>query len=410
MRRSLKDFIDKLDDNKELQDAKKYCKQSNLIKDYLKYKEKAVKEFWRYTICLYQVWSFYECYFDDAFILAHVLNITLTQRNKSQDYSPQMSGFQCDWLEEKAKILTNNGLIVYVVSQEINSDSNDENIYRSVDKILLPTKEGEVNGSFIWSLEYLWEEWRLSFIEVNDLRYYQHYTKTIDKESLSSLVYYYNIDELLVDERDIVALSKLNELKGVVDIKNVSILEKWLPPVISYIKKVYFGYDSVLLHSLEPIVIKEEGDRMNLSETTLQNLEVLKTKEGEIWSLFDCVNNTSTKMGKRYLYNMLSNPYKDIDDIKRIQTETKNLITLWVNNLMKIKSHMYWIEDLDKILAKIISWRILPKDVLELKSSVENFNNIEGIISENIDKTHSILSLPVFNEEARRNIKKYHFC
>lgn len=407
MRRTLKDFIDKLENNKELQDTKKFCKKSTLIQDYLKYKEQAISEFWKYTICLYQVGSFYECYFEDAFVLSHVLNITLTNRNKSQEYSPQMSGFQCEWIEEKSKILTNNWLVVYIISQEINEDTSSEIVNRSVEKILPPTKEWEANGSFIWSIEYLWDQWRLSFIEVNDLRYYVHYTKNINKEIIINLIYYYNIDELLVSDTDVVSISKLNELKNTIDYKKITLIEKNQSPIFSYIKKVYFDHDSVLLNSLEPVIIIEEyNNKMKLSDTTLQNLEVLKTKEWELWSLFDCVNNTSTKMGQRYLYNMLSNPYKTIDNIQTIQWEINSLIWMWVENIMKLKSYMYWIEDMDKIIAKIISWRILPKDILDLRISIENFLNIKEICNKYLTRNNIKSSLPIINNKDEKKIDK----
>ena len=86
-------YIDSLSEHAELQETKKRYKPTAIMKEWGKHKNESVAQFSKYSILLFQIGSFFECYFEDAFVLSKVLNIALTKKNKNIPFSPFMSGF-----------------------------------------------------------------------------------------------------------------------------------------------------------------------------------------------------------------------------------------------------------------------------------------------------------------------------
>lgn len=141
-------YIDSLSEHAELQETKKRYKPTAIMKEWGKHKNESVAQFSKYSILLFQIGSFFECYFEDAFVLSKVLNIALTKKNKNIPFSPFMSGFWVDSLLDKVNTLVEAGLHVIVVRQgmkgnqvvrrraEVLMEENQYGIYPSLIRIL----------------------------------------------------------------------------------------------------------------------------------------------------------------------------------------------------------------------------------------------------------------------------------
>lgn len=378
---SLLQYIEELKYNKELQDCYKHYNHSLVTDGWRKFKQIAREEFWENVICLYQVGSFFECYYEDAFILSKVLNIAKTKRNNKDKYSAPMSGFGVDFLEEKVKILTENGLFVYVVTQT--EDIETKKIHRELEKIYYPSKHS-ISWDYILSLTYD-NDWFLDRLNLWSLRLERKVYSNFPQEEVCSLIDNYNVVHLVAYGNDAVSVRNLEGIPRKTPIKTVPCLNKKVSPAKVYAKSIYF--DSTEIDTIEPILHKQQWSTITLNDTTLSNLEVLKTKEWERWSLLECLDFNCTPMGKRLLYRRLTEPFNNLSDIKETQNKINQLHNLWEGVLPEMRRILYSIGgDIDGVIGKIINNRLLPKDILLLINLFNSYREIIGVMGKSIER------------------------
>lgn len=170
------EYIDSLEQHKDLQNTKLNAKRTPSMKEWEDFKKKSIEEFGKYSIVLYQLGSFFECYFEDAFVLSKILNVALTRKNKNLEYSPYMSGFGIDFLDDKVNPLLEAGLHVIVVSQKGDVTTN---ITREVTDIFTPGPRDDNNYYASIMFDTADKKWKISYIDVNSLRYHT-YVYTVD--------------------------------------------------------------------------------------------------------------------------------------------------------------------------------------------------------------------------------------
>ncbi|MGL5973114.1 MAG: DNA mismatch repair protein MutS, partial [Oscillospiraceae bacterium] len=151
--------------------------------------------------------------------------------------------------------------------------------------------------------------------------------------------------------------------------------------LISYLK--YTQKSSV--ERITQINKYDKDEFMTLPYSTKVNLELTETimQKEKKGSLFWVIDNTHTPMGKRLLRNYLEKPLLDIDKINYRLNATESLFKDYQNreNLIKfLKS----INDIERILTKVIYGNVLPRELLILKNSINVLPEIKGIIK-NID-------------------------
>ena len=148
--------------------------------------------------------------------------------------------------------------------------------------------------------------------------------------------------------------------------------------VLNYISKTQMMHES----NLNTINIYQSGDYMALDLFTRINLELTKTirtskKKGSLLQVLDA---TSTPMGARMLKKHIEQPLinKDIIDHRlNITQEIKEDYIL----RDELKTSLSSIFDLERICAKIAYDRVSPKDLVNLKNSLEVLPYITDTIS-----------------------------
>ena len=114
-----------------------------------------------------------------------------------------------------------------------------------------------------------------------------------------------------------------------------------------------------------------------------RDLELFETlnPSSKSLTLFGVLNSTRTSMGARLLRNCISKP---LADLKIIQ-DRQELIKIFFNNNLKrreIRSILSSIPDMERLIHRIITNRINPKEIVALAFAVKVIPNIRKIIQE----------------------------
>ncbi|MBO4236067.1 MAG: DNA mismatch repair protein MutS, partial [Firmicutes bacterium] len=123
------------------------------------------------------------------------------------------------------------------------------------------------------------------------------------------------------------------------------------------------------------------GYAMSLDKASLRNLEILETlydkrKQGSLLGILD---KTRTAMGARLLKAWISEPLKDVSEIKRRLDAVEELVLdpLMQNNLNEALKKIY---DFERLAARIASGHANGRDMLALKNSFDALPEIKNCL------------------------------
>ena len=366
-------------------------------------------------LILFRMGDFYETFFEDAKLASKYLGITLTSRNKKADNPIPLAGFPYHALDNYLDKLVKNGLKVVICEQMEDPQKAVGIVKRGIVDIITPGSI--IDGNLLNNAEnnylaalYFSENFSkvgLSFIDASTADYY--YTQlslnqlkneilriapseivVINKDSKEK------IEQLLKNELPMITLfedffADYEESKEILKEQfQTSTLEGFSAKgkkyaviaaaiAISYIKSLKKND----LSHITSIRYYSTENFMQVDETTRRNLELLRSirfanKTGTLISIID---KTKTPMGSRELEKRLLYPLLDKNEInKRLDFVQifKNNIHL-TNELRRVLSD---IGDLSRLLSKIGTLRINPREVITLKNYLSSSKLIKNILSE----------------------------
>lgn len=172
----------------------------------------------------------------------------------------------------------------------------------------------------------------------------------------------------------------------------------------------YLKYDLQLnishLNSLQTDFL---SSYMSIDFGCIKNLELLKSLNSSSSknSLLDLIDKTKTSMGGRLLKDYLIHPLVDVSSINKRQ----DAIEEFINNTYtsyEISPHLDQIRDLERIIMKITSNYASPKDLFNLKLSLDNIPTIKkslssfnsALIKENLENMQDTIFLTKLINEA----------
>lgn len=373
-------YIDSLSEHAELQETKKRYKPTAIMKEWGKHKNESVAQFSKYSILLFQIGSFFECYFEDAFVLSKVLNIALTKKNKNIPFSPFMSGFWVDSLLDKVNTLVEAGLHVVVVRQGMKGNQ----VVRRRAEIFTPWDEK--NNTFYSGIWFDGGEsvWYLSFFNKDTLNYKVYKIKTWDDGLFSSLYALYRCNMQILHAEDFVAKAKHKEL-----IKKFPLMSFYITtgniskdPIEEYCQYVFSDPEIASKFRRYEVFVLDEGVK-TLDSNTIQNLEIFGTKEGTEHSLFQFINKTLTKMGERKLREGVISIDKDKKYIDRIHTSLREMQQIHLQDskiLSQVRRFLASFPDIDVLVGKILLSRIMPLDIYNIYQLAGNFLSLVPLL------------------------------
>lgn len=364
-----------------------------MMKQYDKFKDQYPDK-----IVLFRMGDFYETFGEDAKQAAKILNITLTSRDKKSDPTP-LAGFPHHALDQYLPKIIDAGESAVIVEQLEDPKQAKGVVKRGVVRVVTPgTLDGDHanqhKNSYLVAIFSNKDRAAIAHIDISTGEFKVTEIPNINSK-INELVNSISPQEILVLEGNSQQLEstapiqiiekyigKKEESEKIIkefyNIKNVNSLGLedsseevtiTIAMVLSYIQDTQKMNPEHIGH---PEYYKTDG-RMFLDSATIRNLDlVANSYTGQINnSLFEVLDDTKTRMGKRLLYSWILSPLTDLKQIKlRLDTVERLVNNTSLNkDLQEILSE---ISDIERIVGKIGLNRVDGKDFKALQFSIEN--------------------------------------
>ncbi|MDQ1330104.1 MAG: mismatch repair protein MutS [Thermodesulfobacteriota bacterium] len=370
-----------------------------MMKQYL-----SIKGRYPDAILLYRMGDFYEMFFEDAETASRVLGITLTSRNKKEEFPVPMCGVPHRAVKSYIARLINNGFKVAICDQKEDPAEAKGLVHRDVVRVITPgmiiEEEllDEKSNNYILSIARHLNCAGFSCLDVSTGLF--RLTETGGLQELPDEILRINPSEILLAEssksdpffsvitdalkgKAITYLDDVNfeykrcreRLTGL--LKTVSLegfgCEEMKAGVCAAGALVYYmnetqkqGTEHFL--SIETYTL---GKHLLIDETSCRNLELLKnlrtgSKHGTLLSVID---RTVTPMGGRLMRRWLGYPLLDMEEIaSRLDAvdEAKDDIQARKNLRENLKS----VHDMERLGSKIVMGHSNARDLVALKNSL----------------------------------------
>ena len=361
----------------------------------------AIKVKYPDAMLLFRVGDFYETFGEDAIKAARILNITLTKRGAGSDTETALAGFPhhsintylpklvkaglrvaiCDQLEDPkmTKTIVKRGVTeVITPGVALNDDVLETKTNNFLAAIHFPKKKNKPIGiSFldVSTGEFLTSQGKAAYIdkllqnfkpsEILVQKQYKQEFKSVFGENLQTFFledWVFNIDY---------ATESLQNHFKIKSFKGFGIDELESGIIASGTILFYLGetQHKQLAH-ITNITRIAEDNYVWMDKFTIRNLELYYANSTEAVTLLDIIDHTVSAMGGRLLKRWLALPLKNIEQINDRNTVVKYLIdTPKFHELLNYQIKQ--ISDLERLISKLATGKINPREVVLLKDSLK---------------------------------------
>ena len=147
-------------------------------------------------------------------------------------------------------------------------------------------------------------------------------------------------------------------------------------------------------------------DYVWMDRFTTRNLELFYSNNINAVTLIDVIDKTISPMGGRLLKRWLALPLKDIKEINKRHEVVKFLIED-LDSLNQIQHHVKLIGDIERLISKVATFKISPREVIQLKNSLEAIIPIKSIAEKSANSSVKEIGLNLSNcDKLRARIKE----
>ncbi|MEB3004834.1 DNA mismatch repair protein MutS [Capnocytophaga sp. G2] len=415
-------------------------KETPLMKQYNQIKAKYPD-----ALLLFRVGDFYETFKEDAIKTSQVLGIVLTNRNNGGEQT-ELAGFPYHSLNSYLPKLVKAGFRVAICDQLEDPKLTKTIVKRGVTELVTPGVA--LNDDILQAnknnfLASVWLDTTNNGISFLDISTGEYYLAEGDNAYIDKLLQNFQPNEILIAKKqrkefetcfgthfhcfgledwvykedfayDILTKQfNTNSLKGfaIEDMHN-GILSAGA--ILHYLSETQH-------HQLQHIItIKRimNGEYVWLDKFTIRNLEIYSGQSTESVSLLDIIDKTLSPMGSRTLKRWLALP---LTSLSQIQNRHQVVATFVENNEIrqKVRDHLKKVNDIERLLSKIATGKITPREVIYLKNSLTAILPVKKLAMESNSsylnslgkQIHNLQDLcdrieETLNEEAPVNILK----
>jgi DNA mismatch repair protein MutS len=371
----------------------KVVKETPLMKQYNEIKAKYPD-----ACLLFRVGDFYETFGEDAIRASKILGIVLTKRGAGSETETALAGFPHHSLNTYLPKLVKAGLRVAICDQLEDPKMTKTIVKRGVTELVTPgvsmndeVLQAKVNN-FLASIYFANKNIGISFLDVSTGEFL---TAQGNVEYIDKLLQNFNPSEVLVPK------NSKNDFKAAFGEDYHSFyLEDWLYKEDYAFETLTKHFQTVSLkgfgiEELKEGVIAAGAILYYLSETqhnkvqhitaiqriaedayvwmdrfTIRNLELYHSYNPNAVTLLDVIDRTLSPMGGRLLKRWLALPLKDAT---KIQSRHQVVAYLKENQeILKNTQHQIkQISDLERLISKIATGKVSPREVVYLKESLD---------------------------------------
>ena len=369
-----------------------------LRKQYLRVKQK-----YPGAIVFFRLGDFYETFDEDAKVASRELDVVLTSREMGKGQRVPMAGIPHHALDNYLAKLINRGHKVAICEQL--TPPGKGLVERDVIRVVTPGTVVEPNllasksNNYLASVVIAGEDAGIAYVDITTSEFA---TTQLPSERVMPELERLQPSEVLIPEHASdyaqlpFTLTRLDDYWFDLEIAREALLERFavaslegygcagLPlairaagALIHYVKET----QKETLPQLSKLATYSTGSFMTLDGQTIRNLELFQGgRWGEVGnSILSIIDLTRTAMGGRLLKNWLGHPLLDLTMVSRRQEAVAGF---YENSLarQRIISLLADIADLERLVNRVMSGRVMPRELLALGSSLEKVPDLKAAI------------------------------
>ncbi len=357
------------------------------------------------ALLLFRCGDFYETYGEDAVMASKILNITLTKRNNGVNAANiEMAGFPYHALDSYLPKLVRNGLRVAICDQLEDPKLTTKLVKRGVTELVTPAVNfsdiSEKENNFLCCICKGEKAIGIAFLDISTGEFFvsegneDYIEKLLHNFSPKEVLFLrnhrtwfedtfgkefctYELEDWMFSEQS--ATDRLLKQFDTQTLKGFGI-EMYPYGVIAAGGALH--YLDITKHyqtnHIQKISRIDEHKYVWLDSFTLRNLEIFDSYHHNGYTLFSILDNTKGAMGSRLLRRWLSFPLKDVRSI----TNRQSVVTYFVQHqadCATLQKAVEEVQDLERILSKVATKRITPREFLQLQNALTAIKNIKTL-------------------------------
>lgn len=349
------------------------------------------------ALLLFRVGDFYETFGEDAVKASKILGIILTHRNNGGDRT-ELAGFPHHSLNTYLPKLVKAGQRVAICDQLEDPKLTKTIVKRGVTELVTPGVAfnddilNAKDNNFLCAVHFGRKTIGVAFLDISTGEFL---TSEGTEEQIDKLLQNFSPNEVLVSKAN-----KKEFLEVFGKQFHTFFTEDWifqddyaLETLTNHFKTSTlkgFGVDHLtygvvasgaVLHYLSETQHRQlqhinklqriaEEEYIWMDRFTIRNLELYHSNNLNAVTLLDVIDKTISPMGGRLLKRWLALPLKNIEKIRRRHQVISYLFNDPIT-LQKLQHNIKQMGDLERLISKVATGKISPKEVIQLKNSLE---------------------------------------
>ena len=367
-------------------------KETPLMKQY-----NAIKAKHPDALLLFRVGDFYETFGEDAVKAAQILGIVLTHRNNGGDQT-ELAGFPHHSLNTYLPKLVKAGQRVAICDQLEDPKQTKSIVKRGVTELVTPGVAlnddilSSKSNNFLGAVHFGRNKMGVAFLDISTGEFL---TSEGSVEQMDKLLQNFSPNEVLISKNH---RKEFAEYFG--NQWHTFFLEDWIfqedyanESLVNHFKtKSLKGFgvshlsqgiiaSGAVLHYLSETQHRQlqhinrlqriaEEAYIWMDRFTIRNLELYHSHHQNAVTLLQIIDKTISPMGGRLLKRWLALPLKDKDAI----AHRHHIVAYLHSDEILLEKIRHWIKqmgDLERLISKVATGKITPKEVVQLKNSLE---------------------------------------
>ena len=365
----------------------------------------AIKAKYPDALLLFRVGDFYETFGEDAVKASKILDIILTKRGAGSESETELAGFPHHSINTYLPKLVKAGERVAICDQLEDPKQTKTIVKRGVTELVTPgvALNDEVlsskSNNFLASVHF-GKYIGISFLDVSTGEFL---TSQGNEEYIDKLLQNFKPSEVLVSKQHRKEFTSvfggdfhtfyLEDWVFQDDYANEILLKHFNTKSLKGfgIQDLYEGIvaSGSILHYLNEtqhhrlshiasINRIEEDEYVWMDKFTIRNLELYSSPNNNAITLLNIIDKTSSPMGGRLLKRWLALPLKNVEKIKN----RHDVVQFLLNNnsvLQKTQNQIKRVGDIERLISKVATGKINPREVIHLKNSLEAIVPIKSL-------------------------------
>lgn len=405
----------------------KTTEHTPMMKQFLK-----IKADYQDMLLFYRMGDFYELFFEDAIKAAKLLDITLTQRGKSNGEPIPMCGVPYHAADNYLSKLVKQGLSIAICEQTGNPATTKGPVTREVQRIITPgtvTEEALMDAhkeNILLAIQNHSRGYGIAYLDLSNGSF--KVQQMDDFSTLEAQLTRLNPSEILLAENcqlmnqlpqfncigrpvwDFDSESAQHAIRNLYQVHDLSGFgindsDLFLGAAGALIQYVQHTQKTELNH-LQPIQIEVLEHYLHIDSQSRKNLEIDHHPDGkDELTLCGFIDQCSTAMGSRKIRRWVKQPLRGRTILNERLIRIDSLIKS--SQFLELQNQLKSIADLERIVTRISLLTARPRDLVALRDSLESTFSLQSTMrSINDDQLRPLAEALNPHEEIHQLLQK----